>query len=131
VREPIVTNGVGFQKVGPVTESKHSEPREALPTEVWPLLNSILDAGPFGHHIKGDPDEGEWHCTCDEASEWMTAEQHIAEVVFRGAFPFARTIAVTSTTSLDMPDDFANLPGDREAWIGDDARDARTPGGGG
>jgi len=71
-----------------MTEPTPSE--TALSAEEWELLRRILDAPPFGHQIKGDPDEGEWRCTNDDETEWETAEQHIARIVFRGAFPFVR-----------------------------------------
>ena len=63
-----------------------SEPRAATPLtpSEWQALTGILNAPQFGHHIKGDPDEGEWHCTCGEETDYVSAEQHIAEVVFRG-----------------------------------------------
>jgi len=46
----------------------------------------LLEEPPFGHHIKGQPDEGEWRCTCgygDDEYHFDTAEQHIANVVLR------------------------------------------------
>jgi len=43
-----------------------------------------LNEPPFGHHIKGSPRDGEWHCTCGYGAEddhFDSAEEHIAKVI--------------------------------------------------
>ena len=88
IRRPSVA--AEYAALSPTTETTDhecpSEPRAVTPLtpSEWQALTGILNAPQFGHHIKGDPDEGEWHCTCGEETDYVSAEQHIAEVVFRG-----------------------------------------------
>lgn len=64
---------------------------EAMVASEAQALREALEEGRFGHHIKGNPRDGEWRCTCgygDEEDHYDSAEEHIGKLAFEAGRRF-------------------------------------------